>query len=102
MRLPMLCLLLSSCGKLVDVQIPKKIDITYGPDFTTASKLCDERYGYKSLEAERCFQDYRTYLKLLSSVGNIDIVQFCSKYDTEVEQAACEENLNDFLTSQGN
>lgn len=85
-------LLLISCGKLVDVQVPSKIKI--GPDYESASDFCDRRYGYKTEESESCFLDYRNYFKVLSAGPTITVEQFCSQYTDPVQKAACEDNLN--------
>ena len=101
----MLILLVYSCGKMkhdvnvkgadkVKVDVPEKITvdapekITYGPDFEGAAAFCDARYE-DDVDAESCFQDYRSYMKM--EIGfNVDALEkFCSKYE-DVEACVSE------------
>ena len=98
MKILLVLLLLVSCGKVVDVQVPKKIDVGVGPDFAGAIKLCDERYGVKTLESEACFKDYRQYTQIKLSADPGSVLNYCqAKYTTQTEIDQCELDLNNLL-----
>lgn len=104
MKVLILAFLTCSCG--MDFKIkgkePIKVDTTVNIDvkFKEAAEFCDQRYGYKTVEAEKCFNDYRTYTKVLGTVGAVDVDQFCSQYTDPIQQAECEANINDIILGQ--
>jgi len=93
----LLLISLIACGKPLRVEVRTPEGINFGPDFRGALELCDSRYGYRSLESEECFNDYRTYFQIKLSLDLDSITQYCQKYPTEEERQTCEENLLEML-----
>ncbi len=92
-------ILLCSCSSKVKVEgVPSQIKGELGPDFTKASKFCDDRYGADTDEAESCFQDYRNYFELKISLDLQSLEDFCQKlYTTEDDVQGCVKDLVDIL-----
>jgi hypothetical protein len=67
-------LMFVSCGELVI----KTEDVTVGPDFKSAAKFCDDRYGKNTEQSEECFLDYREYFTVRLKFDTIEgIIDFC-------------------------
>lgn len=95
-----LCLL-EACGSKHEVKfkdVPKDIKITFGPDMERVFEICDYRYGYKSLESEKCIQNYMTYTKLQLAVDPQSIDAYCeAAYTDPVEVEDCKTGLDETL-----
>lgn len=93
----LLLFLLASCGK-VDLKVDKIDPVLFGPDFEKAIKICDERYGVKTAEAEQCFKDYRTFFspKVILDAGSV--TKYCAAaYTDPIEIQNCETNLTSLI-----
>jgi hypothetical protein len=101
----------AGCSKLVDVDIPERIDaeaeiiapesLEFGPDFEKASEFCDNRYGPGTDESEACFQDYRNYYSIQLGLDLEALVDFCEERAVgDVE--ACIEDLTNILSEVRN
>lgn len=91
MKKILILFLLVSCGK-VDHNVKTKDvggTVSFGPNFQAAAQFCDERYGTKTEEAERCFKDYREFYKV-----KIDVETFCeSQYTNEQDILFCQNDM---------
>ena len=89
-----------SCGFKVETDDIKSTS-TVGPDFESAAKFCDKRYGFKSEEAELCFKDYRDYFSVDLNV-KFDfegITSFCNEsFSAESDIDNCTTDLLSILT----
>lgn len=91
-------ILFTSCGSKLNHKVDVKPvavsgDVQIGPNFEQVAKFCDERYGFKSEEAEQCFKDYREFYKI-----KIDISSFCDqKYVELPDIQSCQQELLDIL-----
>lgn len=85
-------LLISACGFKVNV---KGIDdVTLSPNFQKGAEFCDERYGAKTKEAEKCFEDYREYFKVKVTFDVSSILDFCEeRNETQIDIDRCVDNI---------
>ena len=66
-----------SCGIDHEIKGLEDTKIDIGPDYEGMARFCDNRYGFKTEEAEACFYDLRTYYNIEFSF-NFDLaVKFC-------------------------
>lgn len=97
-------ILTSACG--IDFKIkeslPRKIETFVGPDFEKAALFCDNRYGYKTLESEKCFKDYRNFLQVKVGVDADAVANYCSDRFPNDQQALdqCEDDINDLIIGE--
>ena len=110
MRLLIISLLFISCGKIkiepkpikvdkiqVETNIPDKIE--FGPNFESASQLCDTRYGANTPASDDCFDDYRNFYSPQIRFDFASISNFCdTRYTTIEDVAGCEKDLIDIIS----
>ncbi len=88
------------CGSKhkVELRQPEPFNVAYGPSFEKGMQLCDERYGYKTIEAEKCFNDYRTFFKVGFELTPGNIGAYCeSLYTLSEDVEECKNNLENTL-----
>ena len=91
--------LLVSCGVKHTVQFKEtKLGVDVSPDFKKGAEMCDERYGYKTPEAELCFKDFRKYFSIEISATPEGIENYCEEtYTDPVEIQECQDSLGEFF-----
>lgn len=77
-----------ACGKMKhDVKAPTNfkadVDAKVDDGFTELFELCDNRYGYKTLESEQCIADGKAYRKLQVGIDLTSVEQFCQEREDE-------------------
>jgi len=66
-----------------------------------AASFCDERYGYKTPEAEECFKDFRNYFNLTLELDDQLILASCiSRYQDNDAIQACVQDLENYYKEQ--
>lgn len=86
-----------SCGKVkVELKAPQKpieTEVVITKDYEAVYAFCDERYGYKTDEAEGCASDILNY-KVEVALNLNTVAEFCSSAE---DFEACEEDLLSFI-----
>lgn len=99
-----LLLLLVGCSGKINHNIKglENTKVTVGPDFKSAASFCDDRYGEKTEEAEKCFSDYRNFYTLRLKLDMDSIAAYCEQWYAASEPSkmdSCVDDLKDILTN---
>lgn len=103
------CIIVSSCGMKIkgldeakaDIKVETDIpeSIALEPNFEKAIKVCDNKYGVGTIEAEDCFQDFRNFYSPRLTIGLDSIVNYClNRFTEESDIVECESDLLDILS----
>ena len=99
-------MMVCGCGAKFDHKVTGLENSTVHVDlgFAEAMKVCDQRYGYKTPEAEACFRDYRNFTKVTFGLDLSAITKFCeSSYpDDPVAIRNCSQDLIDLFDHLAN
>ena len=95
-----LLVLLTACGAKIQhvVTTPEGVDVEVGPKFREAAEFCDERYGFRTEDSEKCFLDYRNYYTLKLQFDLSSMEDFCKQYYEESSNSNIDGCIDD-LTS---